>query len=83
MYTDKIAVPPGGGGTVPFGTNYRYSNLKKGDVAWLRRTIYAEACFTMKQVLFHLSLLQECHIDIVDRLRKISQLEAAFKIRGH
>jgi hypothetical protein len=24
---------------------------KKGDVAQFRRTIYAEACFTMKQVL--------------------------------
>jgi hypothetical protein len=34
-----------------------------------RRTIHAEACFTMKQVPCHLSLLQEC--DIVDSLRKI------------
>jgi hypothetical protein len=34
----------------------------------LRKTIYDEACFTMKQVLCHLSLLQECDID---RLRKM------------
>jgi hypothetical protein len=62
------------GGSGPLSTKVwwlnRWSN-KKGMWHQLRRTIYAEAYFTMQQILCHLSFSKE--YDIVDRLRKILQ----------